>query len=109
FQLPEGDREAQEDRESGEPRELKETREEKKGGVILIVVKNVMPEQISLRSSRNELLVFTLSDQAFQRGEFKYDLLVEAKKAGKAEVKGYVIPFLAAIAGQEFSFKSAAQ
>jgi hypothetical protein len=114
FQLPEGDGEAQEDREteeksqSGEKR-LKEKREENKGGMILIVVKNVMPEQISLRSSSNDLLVFSLSDQAFHRGEFKYDLLAEAKKAGKVEVKGYVIPFLAAIDAQEFSIKATAR
>jgi hypothetical protein len=114
FQLPEGDREVQEDRENAEKNEgdekrLEEKGEEKKGGVILIVVKNVTPEQISLRSSKNEMLVFRLSDQAFQRGEFKYDLLVEAKKAGKVEVKGYVIPFLAAIEGQEFSIKGTAR
>jgi hypothetical protein len=114
FQLPEGDREAQAERGNEEENEadekrLNEKHEEKKGGIILIVVKNVTPEQISLRSSRNDLLIFRLSDQAFQRGEFKYDLLVEAKKAGKVEVKGYVIPFLAPIAGQEFSVKATAQ
>jgi hypothetical protein len=80
-----------------------EIEEKKKEGEILIVLKNVSPEQISLRSSTNGTLVFRLSDEAFRRGEFKYDLMVEAKKAGKVEVKGYVIPFLAPIAGQEFS------
>ena len=112
FQLPEEDREAQTERENeeknepNEHRELKEKGNEKKGGVILIVVKNVTPEQISLRGSKNNLLVFSLSDQAFHRGEFKYDLLAEARKAAKVEVKGYVIPFLAAIDGQEFSIKA---
>ncbi len=66
-----------------------------------------MPDQISLRSSKNEMLVFHLSDESFRRGEFKYDLLIEAKKAGKVQVKGYVIPFLAPIAGQEFNAKVA--
>jgi hypothetical protein len=47
-----------------------------------------------------------LSDESFRRGEFKYDLVVEARKAGKVEVKGYVIPFLAPIVGQEFSIKA---
>ncbi len=115
FQLPQGNREAQEEREeeakpeANEKGEPKEKREEKIGGEILLVVKNVTPEQISLRSSRNEMLVFRLSDEAFRRGEFKYDLMVAAKKAGKVEVKGYVIPFLAPIAGQEFSVKAAAR
>lgn len=117
FQLPQGNVEAQEKRENDaereanqkeEPREKREA-EEKKGGEILLVVKNVTPEQISLRSSRNEMLVFHLSDEAFRRGEFKYDLVVEAKKAGKVEVKGYVIPFLAPIDGQEFSVKAASR
>jgi hypothetical protein len=82
-------------------------KEKKQEGEILLVVQNLAPEQISLRSSRNEVLVFHLSDEAFRRGEFKYDLVVEAKKAGKVEVKGYVIPFLAPVAGQEFSVDAA--
>lgn len=80
--------------------------DEKKGGEILLVVKNVTPDQITLRSSRNGMLVFRLGHEAFSRGEFKYDLVVEAKKAGKIAVKGYVIPFLAPVSGQEFPLKS---
>ena len=98
--------EANED-EKGEPQEKREIKEKKQEGEILLVVQNLAPEQISLRSSRNEVLVFHLSDEAFRRGEFKYDLVVEAKKAGKVEVKGYVIPFLAPVAGQEFSVDAA--
>jgi hypothetical protein len=78
---------------------------EKKGGEILLVVKNVTPDQVSLRSSKNDMLVFHLSDEAFSRGEFKYDLVVESKKAGKVDVKGYAIPFLAPISGREFTVK----
>jgi hypothetical protein len=111
FNLHEENGKAQEEREEeakpeasqkGEP---EEKREEKNGGEILLVVRNVTPEQISLRGSRNEMLVFRLSDEAFSRGEFKYDLVVEAKKAGKVEVKGYVIPLLAPVTGQEFVVK----
>ena len=116
FQLSQGGREAREkleahEDEKGEPKdkdkEKREIEEKKQEGEILLVVQNITPEQISLRSSRNEVLVFHLSDQAFRRGEFKYDLVVEARKAGKVEVKGYVIPFLAPVAGQEFSIKPA--
>lgn len=110
FQLSRGNPETREEREAneqGESKEKRESEEKKKEGEILLVVKNVTPEQISLRSSRDEMLVFRLSDEAFRHGEFKYDLLVEAKKAGKVEIKGYVIPFLAPIAGQEFSVKAA--
>ena len=104
FQPAKGKREKHESKkhEKGESKEKREA-EEKKGGEILLVIKNVTPEQISLRSSKNEMLVFHLSDEAFSRGEFKYDLVVEMKKAGKIDVKGYVIPFLAPIAGQESS------
>ncbi len=108
FQLPRDKREkreAEEKREKGKSKEKREA-EEKKSGEILLVVKNVTPEQISLHSSKNEMLVFHLGDEAFSRGEFKYDLLVEARKAGKIDVKGYVIPFLAPVAGQEFQVKA---
>jgi hypothetical protein len=115
FQPSQGDRGAREKLEAnedekrepkGEPKEKREIEEKKQEGEILLVVQNITPEQISLRSSRNEVLVFHLSDEAFRRGEFKYDLVVEAKKAGKVKIKGYVIPFLAPVAGQEFSIKA---
>jgi hypothetical protein len=110
FQLSQADRETREKleaREKGESKEKREIEEKKQEGEILLVIQNITPEQISLRGSRNEVLVFHLSDESFRRGEFKYDLVVEARKAGKVEVKGYVIPFLAPIVGQEFSIKAA--
>ena len=109
FQLPKDKREKREAEEKAKQKgKSKEQREadEKKGGEILLVVKNVTPEQIALRSSKNEMLVFHLGDEAFSRGEFKYDLLVEARKTGKIDVKGYAIPFLAPVAGQEFAVKT---
>lgn len=83
--------------------EKKEQKEE--GGRILLVVKNLAPEESSLHSAKNGVVVFCLSDEAFQRGVFKYDLRIDARKAGKAAAAGYVIPFLAPVAGQEFSVK----
>jgi hypothetical protein len=82
--------------------------DEKNNGEIVLIVKNVTPEQISLRGSKNEALIFRLSAESFSRGEFKYDLVVEAKTSGKVDVKGYVIPFVAPVAGQEFTNKTAA-
>ena len=105
YQLPKDKkekREAEEKRKKGESKAQREA-EEKKGGEILLVIKNVTPEQISLRSSKNDMLVFHLGDEAFSRGEFKYDLVVEMKKAGKIDVKGYAIPFLVPVNGQEFT------
>lgn len=77
-------------------------------GEIVLIVKNATPEQISLRGSKNGVLIFRLNAESFNRGEFKYDLVVEAKITGKVDVKGYVIPFLAPVAGQEFTNQTAA-
>ena len=104
FQLPKDKRENE--KRGKEKSKEKHEADEKKGGEILLVVKNVTPEQIALRSSKNEMLVFHLGDEAFSRGEFKYDLLLEAKLPGKIDVKGYVIPLLAPVAGQEFTVKA---
>ena len=108
YQLPKDKkekREAEEKRKKGESKAQHEA-EEKKGGEILLVIQNVTPEQLSLRGSKNGMLVFHLGDEAFSRGEFKYDLVVETKKPGKIDVKGYAIPFLAPVNGQEFEVKA---
>jgi hypothetical protein len=97
FQLPGKNREKHEKERS------KKHEDGDNGGEILLVVKNVTPDQISLRASKNQMLVFHLGNGAFRRGEFKYDLVVESKKDGKIDVKGYAIPFLAPITGQEFA------
>jgi len=39
---------------------------------------------------------------------FKHDLVVEAHKSGPVSVKGYVIPFLAPVVGQELGAKATA-
>lgn len=83
--------------------------DEKNNGEIILIVKNLTPEQISLRGSKNEVLIFRLNSKSFSRGEFKYDLVVEAKTTGKVDVKGYVIPFVAPVPGQEFANKTAAR
>jgi len=99
FQLPKDTKEKRKRRGSKDQRES----EEKKGGEILLVVKNQMPGQITLRASRNNMLVFHLTDESFSRGEFKFDLVVEAKESGKIRLKGYALPFLAPVTGQEFT------
>jgi hypothetical protein len=93
-----GRREAQQDAESTENGET-----EKKGGSILVVVKNLTPTQVSMRGAKNQTIVFHLNDESFSRGDFKYDLIVEAIKSGHFDIREYVIPFLAPVRGQEFS------
>jgi len=100
FQLP----------SSGRKRQAAAKREDKdQDGEILLVIKNVTPAQISLRGADNEVLIFHLKHEAFARGRFKYNLLVEAQQAGAADVRGYVIPFLAPVAGQEFAIRTTQQ
>ncbi len=93
-----GRREAQQEAESTENGET-----EKKGGSILVVVKNLTPTQVSMRGAKNQTIVFHLNDESFSRGDFKYDLIVEAIQSGYFDIRGYVIPFLAPVRGQEFS------
>jgi hypothetical protein len=73
--------------------------------LILLIVKNMTPDQVSLRGAKDQMIVFHLTDDSFSRGEFKYDLIVEAHKSGHFDVRGYVFPFLAPVRGQEFSSK----
>jgi hypothetical protein len=97
-----GLREKRDAKEKGEPKE-KRGAEEEKSGVILLVLKNMTPDQVSLRGAKDQMLVFKLTQASFSRGEFKYDLLVEAIKSGRFTVKGFVIPLLAPVTGQEFA------
>jgi len=111
FQLPRDDQKPRQEREAQQKHESKEKREadEKKGGSILLVVKNLTPEQVSMRGTKDQMIVFHLKDASFSRGEFKYDLIVEAIKSGHFDIRGYVIPFLAPVRGQEFSTNSSAR
>lgn len=102
FHLPKHNRTSS--NEKAEPAEKGES-DDKGGGEILMVVKNAAPQSTSVRASTNNLLIFHLSEQSFERGDFKYDVLIQAQNAGKVNLRGYVIPFLAHVAGQEFDKK----
>ena len=64
------------------------------------------PEQVTLRGSHNGDFVFRLGKSSFARGDFSYDFVAEARQAGNFAVKGYVIPFLAPVTGQEFAVRA---
>jgi hypothetical protein len=109
FKVPQASREAREKREEEEKHETETKRgadsgerEPTMGGEILVIVKNLTPDQASFHESNNGTFVFHLTAASFKMGEFKYKFVAEALKAGNFGVKGYVIPFLAPIAGQEF-------
>ena len=107
FQVPKASHEAKEKREQEEKREAKEKpgaeHEEAMGGEILVVVQNLTPEQATFHASTNGTFVFHLKASSFGLGEFKYKFVAQALKAGSFGVKGYAIPFLAPVAGQEFA------
>ncbi|MGA2904888.1 MAG: hypothetical protein ABSD98_13715 [Candidatus Korobacteraceae bacterium] len=111
FQVPRASREAKEKREaeSKEKREAKEKpaaekgeRDEDQGGEILLVVKNLTPDQASFHESKNGTFIFHLKVASFKMGEFRYKFVAEAIKSGTFAVQSYVIPFLAPVTGQEF-------
>jgi YD repeat-containing protein len=112
FALPRESHGVQERREAEEKREARE--KDKPGaepekdatGQILVVIRNPAPEQVTLWGSGNGDLVFRLGRPSFARGDFSYDFVAEAKQAGTFAVKGCVIPFLAPVAGQEFTVKT---
>lgn len=109
FQVPHASRAAREQREEGKKRQAKDKpaaekgeRDEDEGGEILLVVKNLTPDQVSFHESKNGTFVFHLKAASFKMGEFKYKFVAEAIKSGTFAVQGYVIPFLAPVTGQEF-------
>jgi hypothetical protein len=109
YTMPGGDEDRDQDQDERKKRETQTERAAReKSGEILLVIKNDAPEQISLRGSKNQALVFHLNDESFRRGEFKYDLVVEVHRSGPVRLKGYVIPFLEPVAGQEFDVKAPA-
>jgi hypothetical protein len=109
YQIRPGDGETDQDQDARKLGEVQPGQAaNEKNGEILLIIKNDAPEQISLRGSKNQALIFHLNNESFKRGEFKYDLVVEAHSSGPIRVKGYVIPFLEPVAGQGFDVKAPA-
>jgi YD repeat-containing protein len=107
YQIHHGDNDRNQDQDARKISEAQTEQDAKeKKGEIVLIVKNEAPEHISLRGSKDQALIFHLNDESFQRGEFKYDLVVEAHKSGPVRVKGYIITFLEPVTGQEFDVKT---
>ncbi len=112
FQLPRPARESHEEREAKEKQEKQagqtaDTDEENEGGEILLVIKNLTPQQVTFHESKDGVFVFRLNGASFKMGEFKYKFVIEASKGGNFDLQGYVIPFLAPVTGQEFPLATA--
>jgi len=99
FKLHHKNEEKHDDKDSQEKE--KEEQNHTSGG-ILVVVKNDTPDQISLRGSKKQMLVFHLNQESFKMGTFKFTEVVEVLKPAKVNLQGYTIPFLAPVHGQEF-------
>lgn len=106
FQLPKQERDPDREREDEEENS---GAKEKHSGEILLILRNDAAGQVSLHNSVNQMLIFRLSDEAFRRGDFKYNLWIEAGAAGPVNIKSYVIPFLAPVNGQQFAVKASGQ
>lgn len=112
FQMPKANKGAKEQREKESKHEADAKgkqagqaaeSDEDMGGEILLVIKNLTPDLVTLRDSQNGMYVFHLKTSSFQMGQFMHKGVVEANKTGNFGVKGYVIPFLAPVPGQEFA------
>ncbi len=108
FQLPQQERDPGREREDQEENSGAKDRTEKHSGEILLILRNEAAGQVSLHNSANQMVTFRLSDEAFSRGDFKYNLWVEASAAGPVNIKSYVIPFLTPVTGQQFAVKASA-
>jgi hypothetical protein len=106
FQVPRSGRAGREERKAKEKQGSKEKQgdadEENEGAEILLFLKNMTPEQVTFRESKNGTYVFNLNAASFKMGEFKYKFVVDANKTGAFALQGYAIPFLAPVTGQEF-------
>jgi hypothetical protein len=48
-----------------------------------------------------------LTPESFPRGEFKYDIVIDAAKTGTFDLKTTAVPFLAPVKAQEFDAAAA--
>jgi len=75
-------------------------------GIIEFVIRNVTPDAVSLRGSKNQTFVFKLTPDSFENGEFKYQFVVEATQTREFELRGTVLPFIEPARGQQFQIKA---
>jgi hypothetical protein len=108
FQVPRAGHAAHEAEEKREAKQKQagETgeRDEDQGGEILLVVKNLSPDQVSLHESKNGTFVFQLKARRSKWGNSSTSSWPRRLSQGNFAVQGYVIPFLAPVTGQEFLF-----
>jgi hypothetical protein len=70
--------------------------------MVLVIVNNTTPDVATMRLAKQQEFIFHLTPESFSRGEFKYDIVVDASKTGMFVLKTTAIPFLAPVKAQEF-------
>lgn len=86
----------------------KEEKWEESAGMVLLSVRNLTPDVGAIRGGKQSL-VFLLTPDSFQMGEFKYNLNVDAAKAGAVSLHATAIPFLAPVKAEIFEPEASAK
>ena len=103
----EQERERREKQEKLDGLKKKDDKKEGSAGMVLVVVSNTTPDVASLRPATQQAFVFHLTPDSFSRGEFKFDIEVDATKTGTFSLKTTAVPFLAPAKAQEFDAAAA--
>jgi len=77
--------------------------EQEGNGIVLLVLWNDKREGLSLRGATNQKYSFNLTPQSFERGEFRFQFVIDATQPGKFELRGTIVPFLAPVRGKWYS------
>lgn len=96
------ERELREKQERQDGKANKDDKREESSGMVLVVARNATPDVASMRDAQQQGFVFHLTPESFAMGEFKYDIVVDALKAGTFALKAIAVPFLAPVKAEEF-------
>jgi hypothetical protein len=98
----EQERERREKQEKLDGMKKKDDKKDEAAGMVLVIVNNTTPDVATMRLAKQQEFIFHLTPESFSRGEFKYDIVVDASKTGMFVLKTTAIPFLAPVKAQEF-------
>jgi hypothetical protein len=101
------EREQREKQEKLDGMKKKDDKKDEAAGMVLVVVTNAAPEVATMRRATQQTFVFHLTPESFPRGEFKYDIVIDAAKTGTFDLKTTAVPFLAPVKAQEFDAAAA--
>src|ERR1019366_4390308 len=83
----EQERERREKQEKLDGIKKKDDKKEESAGMVLVVVNNNNPDAATMRLAKQQAFVFHLTPESFPRGEFKYDIVIDAAKTGTFDLK----------------------